>query len=123
MPGILPPPLPLKASPDPDDEPMQCEVCGGAMRKGDSFSFILGWGTTGPVPIAAFTCGGGHYGTGQHFTCSRKCAIAAAAACIDEHLAPRHESHYQERLRTASPEDRERWDAHAHRYRDEHSAH
>lgn len=95
---VLPPPTPRRQYPDPSDEPIECEVCGNVVRLGDSFSFVLGWGTTGPHNIAAFVCGGGKDGNGQHFTCSRECAITAAKACIDEHLVPRHEEHVQRKL-------------------------
>lgn len=99
----LPPPEPQRAYPDPSDEPIRCEVCGTTVRLGDSFSFILGWGTTGPHNIAAFTCGGGKDGNGQHFCCSRDCVIAAGHACIEEHLVPRHDQHVATKLAALAP--------------------
>lgn len=89
----LPAPVPQRKYADPSDEPITCEVCQTVVRLGDSHSFVLGWGTTGPHNIAAFTCGGGKDGNGQHFCCSQACAIAAGHACIDEHLVPLHAHH------------------------------
>lgn len=119
MPANKPSPLlkhpTVTRPPDPDDEPMVCEVCGEPVRKGDTFSFSLSWGTTGPVPIAAFHCGGGHYGHGQHFTCSRECAVAAAKACVEEHLLPMHEDRY--RAHADNPRLTDEQKAHVERHR------
>lgn len=88
---LAPAAAPRNPLPDPDDRPITCEVCGTVVRVGDSFSFLLSWGTTGPVPITAFGCTGG-----QHFCCSRDCAVQAAHACIDEHLVPLHEERHHQ---------------------------
>lgn len=79
--------LTLPKQVDPDDRPIECEVCGRIVRHGDTYSFLLSFGTTGPVPISGFSCEGG-----QHFTCSKEHALSAAHACIDEHLAPHHDA-------------------------------
>ena len=84
--------LPPSIGTDPSMTLIVCEICGATMTLGDSHSFIITYGTTGPAHVSgnkpsAFQCP-----SLQHFTCSADHARVAAHACIDEHLLPLHAS-------------------------------
>lgn len=87
-----------------EDHEVKCALaeCPNTVKRGESYSFIITLATRGPDARAgAFQCpaiediqaGRWH---AQHFCCSMACATKAAHACLDEHIAPRHDGHMAE---------------------------